>query len=59
METPAGRSTYEGDLDMHSIFNCVPLCVVIAMFFHANLNRSAGLFRRWWLGERNAVCATQ
>jgi len=34
------KSTYEGDLDMHSIFNCVPICVVIAMFFHANLNRS-------------------
>jgi hypothetical protein len=34
------KSTYEGDIDMHAIYNCVPLCVIIAMFFHANLNRS-------------------
>jgi uncharacterized protein with PQ loop repeat len=34
------RATYQVEDDLHSIFGTLPISALIAMFFHANLNRS-------------------
>merc|ERR1719359_265632 len=34
------RSTYQQEDDLHSIFGALPLSALVAMCFHANLNRS-------------------
>lgn len=34
------RSTYQEEKDLNAIFGVVPLCALVAMVFHANLNRS-------------------
>jgi len=42
------KTTYEPDRDLHSIYNVVPFCVLAAMLFHANLNRSF-VFDSLWM----------
>lgn len=42
------KTTYEPERDLHSIYNVVPLCVLVAMLFHANLNRSF-VFDSLWM----------